>query len=84
VFGNLSAKRAWEDTDRKLSDMMLQYWVNFAAKGDPNGAGLPQWPSYDTTVDAGMDFGNSVMVRRNINKPALDFFDRLAGGEGSR
>jgi len=31
-----------------------------------------------------MDFGDSVIVRRNINKPTLDFFDRLAGGEGSR
>ncbi|HME06303.1 MAG TPA: carboxylesterase family protein [Bryobacteraceae bacterium] len=84
VFGNLSPKRPWEDTDRKLSDAMLQYWVNFAVKGDPNGPGLPPWPRYDATVDAGMEFGNSVVVKRNINKTALDFFDRLAGGEGSR
>jgi len=84
VFGNLSPKRTWEDVDRKLSDTMLQYWVNFASKGDPNGAGLPAWPRYDSTVDAGIEFGNFTAVKRNINKAALDFFDRLAGGEGSR
>lgn len=84
VFGNLSPKVQWQDADKKLSDTMLQYWVNFAAKGDPNGPGVPPWPRYDATLDAGMEFGDSVMVKRNINKTALDFFDRLAGGEGSR
>jgi carboxylesterase type B len=25
---------------------MSSYWVNFIAKGDPNGGGLPQWPPF--------------------------------------
>lgn len=32
--------------DEALSDMMRTYWTNFAKTGDPNGAGLPQWPAY--------------------------------------
>ncbi len=32
--------------DRKLSDQMMGYWTNFAKTGDPNGPGLPTWPSY--------------------------------------
>ncbi|WP_162795762.1 carboxylesterase/lipase family protein [Nonomuraea lactucae] len=33
---------------RQLSDRMLGYWSRFAATGDPNGPGLPNWPAYSS------------------------------------
>lgn len=34
---------------QKLADQMARYWGNFAATGNPNGAGVPEWPSYQAT-----------------------------------
>lgn len=41
---------------RKISDMMIGYWTNFATKGNPNGKGLPEWPVYKPTRQMVMKF----------------------------
>lgn len=32
-----------------LSQNMIRYWTRFAWQGNPNSAGTPSWPRYDTT-----------------------------------
>lgn len=32
---------------QRLADQMAGYWGNFAATGNPNGAGLPNWSNYN-------------------------------------
>ncbi len=75
VFGTFVWPFPWEDTDKKLSEAMTSYWVNFAATGNPNGGSLVKWPSYNAKDDQALEFGDQIAVRSEVNKAGLDFFD---------
>jgi para-nitrobenzyl esterase len=75
VFGTFIWPFPWQEADRKLSDAIMTYWVNFAATGNPNGGTLPQWPAYKASDDQALEFGDQIAVRAQINKAGLDFFD---------
>lgn len=49
IFRTLDAspERAFTADDRAISDRISTYWLNFVRSGDPNGAGLPDWPKFD-------------------------------------
>lgn len=75
VFGTFVWPFPWEETDKKLSDAMTSYWVNFAATGNPNGGSLTKWPAYNAKDDQALEFGDQIAVRSEVNKAGLDFFD---------
>src|SRR5215467_727990 len=75
VFGTFVWPFPWEEADKKLSDAMASYWVNFAATGNPNGGSLVKWPAYSAKDDQALEFGGQIAVRSEVNKVGLDFFD---------
>ena len=81
VFGNLEPPRPWEDTDRRLSQVMSSYWVNFATTGDPNGKGLPKWPAYQESSDVAIGLGDKIELAPALHKAALDFLDGYFAGQ---
>jgi para-nitrobenzyl esterase len=65
----------WRDSDRRVAQVMSSYWINFATKGDPNGAGLPHWPVYAGGDDSEvMHFGSDA---RAIKQPRQEHFRLL-------
>jgi len=64
VFNNLGfLDRPWESVDGELADAVSSYWVNFASRGDPNGEGLPVWPTYRDAPRALMVLGERIGPR---------------------
>ena len=65
--------------EKKVSDLMQQYWVNFAKSGgDPNGEGLPQWPVFDDQQETVMKFKDGTTSLITVpNKQRIDLLDRF-------
>ncbi len=43
-------------TDHKLGDTIQTYWTNFAKYGTPDGPGVPNWQSWNTSQEPYMTF----------------------------
>jgi para-nitrobenzyl esterase len=60
VFGHLNASNPeTTQTDVAISDAMATYWTNFARYGDPNGKGLPSWPTFSDKNPVVMHFNKT-------------------------
>lgn len=62
--------RPFTDEDRKIANMLSSYWANFAKNGNPNGKGLPHWPSADEKPETVMELGDKTQAIPVVNSPA--------------
>jgi para-nitrobenzyl esterase len=73
VFGALGANTG--AVDRDISAALETYWTNFAKTGNPNGAGLPQWPAFEAAARGYLEFTDSGPVaREGLRRPYCDLY----------
>jgi para-nitrobenzyl esterase len=63
--------------DEKLSEIMRDYWVQFAKSGNPNRRGLPEWPLYKEKSGRCMELGREVKSRSIPHKSGYAVFERI-------
>ena len=61
--------------EKKVADLMQQYWVNFAKTMNPNGKGLPNWPVFEEGKATVMQFNNGASLIMTPNLQRIKLID---------
>ena len=86
VFDHPAVSGGDQPQDRRVADVMSQYWVNFARSGDPNGPGLPPWPTYtsgDSSAER-MVFGDMIAARPDPLLPRYEVLNQAFSAAAAR
>jgi para-nitrobenzyl esterase len=65
-----------DESEKRTARTMGHYWINFAATGDPNGKGVPEWPVYRADTEDVLDFGENVSVLKGPRNSQLDVIEK--------
>jgi para-nitrobenzyl esterase len=72
--------------DSTLAEAMSDYWVAFAAGGDPNGppsrGRWPRWPVYAPATDASLELGPEIVARVGVRRAVYDSLDAVGRARG--
>jgi para-nitrobenzyl esterase len=79
VFGMHDDYMTTTDTDLALSAQMQKYWINFAATGNPNGAGLPEWPMFKRPDPLVQELGDEIRTIPAIEPEMCAAFEEWNG-----
>ncbi|MFC1948163.1 carboxylesterase/lipase family protein [Chloroflexota bacterium] len=56
------------DTERKVSEEMMQMWTAFARTGNPSVSGLIDWPAYDENTDKYLYMVDPLRVKTGFSR----------------
>lgn len=77
AYGNLWRHPGlYDESDYELSEIMQNYWVNFAKTGNPNGEGLPEWKAKSATQNQLIQFDTEVKMVDDPNEALYKVIDK--------
>ncbi len=59
-----------DETDKYVSETMMELWANFARDGKPSARGIPDWPEYSENLDQYMNVRDTFEVKTGYSKVA--------------
>ncbi|XP_007906075.1 pyrethroid hydrolase Ces2e isoform X2 [Callorhinchus milii] len=62
--------------ERRLYNLMMKHWINFALDGDPNSPDLSYWPSFDAKEQYKL-FNLTISVRQRFRQYRMDFWSKV-------
>ena len=80
VEGSIRPISEYTDADHQLAAAMSDYWVAFAATGDPNPLGnsdLPVWPKYEKDTARRLEFGSTIEAGSHLHEARMALWDRF-------
>jgi len=71
--------KSWirDAADKRLADIMSDYWTQFAKTGSPNRADQPEWPPYLSESEVCLGLGRVVKARPTPNRAGYEVFERI-------
>lgn len=69
VFSNATDSPDARPGAEQVQDAVSEAWIAFARTGNPNHAGIPEWPTYNVQTRPGMVFDVETKVVNDIRKP---------------
>lgn len=73
----------FKPADDSVQNAMLNYWVNFANTGNPNGSGLTNWPQYQSSTDCYLEIkATPDGTQCGLLTAKSDLWDNVAGFTG--
>lgn len=69
---------SWISTpgDQQLSNVIISYWTRFIKTGDPNGPGLPPWPTYSPMENLCQILGETITSQPVPRSRKFDVFQK--------
>ena len=86
VFGTLDSRAdaIVRPIDRSVSNLFQTYWTNFARTGNPNGSGVPKWPTYGPAKWETMHLDEHSAAQPDANRARYLFLDSVWGQPGQK